>query len=47
MEIILQFLDDVDDAVITLTYSRRVRMRLLSLAALALPAAILAALLWV
>jgi hypothetical protein len=46
MEIILQLLDDVDDAVITLAYSRRVRVRLLSLAALATPAAALAAMLW-
>lgn len=46
MEIILQLLDDVDDAVITLAYSRRVRVRLLSLAALALSAAALAAMLW-
>lgn len=46
MEIILQLLDDVDDAVITLAYSRRARVRFLSLAALMLSAAALVAMLW-
>jgi len=46
MEIILQLLDDVDDAVITLAYSRRVRIRLMSLALLALPLAATAVFFW-